>query len=168
MNSLGNIHDSCKINFPLWCYIFSKSQQYKMALYCCEIFGDMLLRMPLDSHPVSLFYVTSVTNECTSYLWTAILSPSPWFDGRLVLELPLNPSLTIEQVGLNFCLAWASLRLLFLRKLADDLPWPLSIRQVRMKSNLPSRKVYMSLMTGWLILLSSISLLLWLSAIFSC
>jgi len=107
-----------------------------MALYCCEIFGDMLLRMPLDSHPVS-FYVTSVTNECT------------------ISELPfshptfgLMAGLPFEQVGLKFCLAWASLRLLFLRKLADDLPWPLSIRQVRMKSYLPSRKVYMSLTTG--------------------
>ncbi len=32
----------------------SKYQQYKMACYCTEIFGDLLLASPLDSHPVTL------------------------------------------------------------------------------------------------------------------
>jgi len=50
-----------------------------MALYCSDIFGDMLLKLPLDSHPVSLFYVTSLTRH---YSCTAILSPSLWFEGR--------------------------------------------------------------------------------------
>ena len=30
----------------------SKSNQLKMAKYCLEIFGDMLLSKPLDDHPV--------------------------------------------------------------------------------------------------------------------
>jgi len=114
----------------------------------------------------SEFILCYISYKWMHYFWTAILSPNLRFHGRLLLEQTLNSSLPYEQVGLKFCLAWASLSLLFLRKLANDLPWPLSIRQVRMKSYLPSRKVYMSLTTGWLNLPSSISLLLWLSAIF--
>uniref|UniRef100_A0A3B3CKL3 1-phosphatidylinositol 4,5-bisphosphate phosphodiesterase n=1 Tax=Oryzias melastigma TaxID=30732 RepID=A0A3B3CKL3_ORYME len=30
----------------------SKPQQYKMAKYCEEIFGDLLLKQPLESHPI--------------------------------------------------------------------------------------------------------------------
>ena len=30
----------------------SKKQQYKMAKYCDEILGDLLLKEPLQSHPV--------------------------------------------------------------------------------------------------------------------
>ncbi|CAB3976733.1 1-phosphatidylinositol 4,5-bisphosphate phosphodiesterase beta-4-like [Paramuricea clavata] len=30
----------------------SKYQQYKMACYCTDIFGDLLLTLPLDSHPL--------------------------------------------------------------------------------------------------------------------
>ncbi|XP_018422087.1 PREDICTED: 1-phosphatidylinositol 4,5-bisphosphate phosphodiesterase beta-4 isoform X2 [Nanorana parkeri] len=32
----------------------SKYQQYKMSKYCEEIFGDLLLKQPLDSHPLDL------------------------------------------------------------------------------------------------------------------
>jgi hypothetical protein len=32
--------------------VYSKFQQYKLAKYCEEIFGDMLLKKPLDSHPL--------------------------------------------------------------------------------------------------------------------
>jgi phosphatidylinositol phospholipase C beta len=31
----------------------SKSNQLKMAKYCLEIFGDMLLTKPIEEHPVS-------------------------------------------------------------------------------------------------------------------
>lgn len=32
---------------------FSKYQQYKMSKYCEEIFGDLLLKQPIESHAVS-------------------------------------------------------------------------------------------------------------------
>lgn len=31
----------------------SKPQQYKMAKYCEEIFGDLLLKQPLENFPVN-------------------------------------------------------------------------------------------------------------------
>lgn len=34
--------------------VISKLQQYKMAKYCEEIFGDLLLRQPLENYSVSL------------------------------------------------------------------------------------------------------------------
>lgn len=73
----------------------------------------------------SEFILCYISYKWMHYFWTAIFSPSLWFDSRLVLEQTLNSSLPFEQVGLKFCLAWASLRLLFLMKLADDLPRPL-------------------------------------------
>ncbi|KAA0183636.1 Phosphoinositide phospholipase C [Fasciolopsis buskii] len=42
--------------FMLFCFhfdIFSKYQQYKLAKYCEEILGDMLLTKPIDGFPVS-------------------------------------------------------------------------------------------------------------------
>jgi hypothetical protein len=33
--------------------LFSPKQQSKMAAYCVNIFGDMLLDKPLDEYPVS-------------------------------------------------------------------------------------------------------------------
>ena len=33
-------------------FCFSKPQQYKMAKYCEDIFGEMLLKKPLESCPV--------------------------------------------------------------------------------------------------------------------
>ena len=33
--------------------ITSKPQQYKMAKYCEEIFGDFLLKQPLENYPVN-------------------------------------------------------------------------------------------------------------------
>lgn len=33
-------------------YVTSKPQQYKMAKYCEEIFGDLLLKQPLENYPV--------------------------------------------------------------------------------------------------------------------
>ena len=42
---------NCFIQVFLFC--FSKSQQHRMASYCTDIFGDMLLKFPLESHPVS-------------------------------------------------------------------------------------------------------------------
>ena len=35
------------------CLYFSKSQQYKMAKYCEDIFGELLLKSPLPECPVS-------------------------------------------------------------------------------------------------------------------
>ena len=44
-----------------WCFFLliiiafnSKNQQYRMACICSDTFGDMLLKLPLDSHPVSV------------------------------------------------------------------------------------------------------------------
>ena len=55
----------------------------------------------------------------------------------------LEFQLALGQVALKFCLPWASLRYL-----ADDLPGPLPIGQVRMKNDLPNRKIYLSRTTG--------------------
>lgn len=48
----------------------SKNQQYRMACICSDTFGDMLLKLPLDSHPVSVFgpfvfwqYMSFLTNR---------------------------------------------------------------------------------------------------------
>ena len=59
----------------------------------------------------------------------------------------LEFQLALWTSGSQICLPWASLRLRFLR-LADDLPGPLPIGQVRMKSDLPNRKIYLSWTTG--------------------
>ena len=65
------------------------------------------------------------------------------------LEKNLNSSLPFGQVALKFCLPWASVRLLFLRfSWQDDLPGTLPIGQVRMKSDLSDRKIYLSQTTG--------------------
>ena len=37
----------------------SKPQQFKLAKYCEDIFGDMLLKKPIDSHPVSCLLPSS-------------------------------------------------------------------------------------------------------------
>ena len=58
----------------------------------------------------------------------------------------LNSSLPFEQVALKFCLPWSSLRLLFLR--FRQFAWALPIGQVRMKSELPDRKIYLSRTKG--------------------
>ena len=34
-------------------FVCSKPLQLKMAKYCEEVFGDLLLSQPMDSHPVS-------------------------------------------------------------------------------------------------------------------
>ena len=62
------------------------------------------------------------------------------------LEKNLNSSLPFGQVALKFCLPWASFRLLFLQ-----FSWQmncLGLGQVRMKSDLPNRKIYLSRTTG--------------------
>lgn len=44
----------------------SKYQQYKMSKYCEDLFGDLLLKQPLETHPVSclvtmfLFFILAV------------------------------------------------------------------------------------------------------------
>lgn len=38
----------------------SRSNQLKMAKYCMEIFGDMLLSQPLDDFPVIIFVINYV------------------------------------------------------------------------------------------------------------
>lgn len=105
---------SASLSSTKWLYIVVKS-----LVTCC---WGCLWTVTLW---VYNFYVTSATNECASYFWTTTFSPNLWFDGRLVLEQTLNSTLPFEQLGLKFCLAWASLRLLCLMKLADDLPMPL-------------------------------------------
>ena len=57
----------------------------------------------------------------------------------------LNSSLPFGQVALKFCLPWSSLRLLFLR-----FSWQTTCLglQVRMKSELPDRKIYLSRTKG--------------------
>lgn len=52
--------------FSLCVYLFSKPQQYKMAKYCEEIFGDFLLKQPLENFPVSPLH--SVCNISDSFL----------------------------------------------------------------------------------------------------
>ena len=65
------------------------------------------------------------------------------------LEKHLNFSLPFGQVALKFCLPWAGLRLLFLQ-FSWQMTWPgpLPIGQVRMKSDLPDRKIYLCRTTG--------------------
>ena len=46
---------SLELLFSLYFLLFfSPKQQAKMAAYCVNIFGDMLLDKPLDDYPVSL------------------------------------------------------------------------------------------------------------------
>jgi hypothetical protein len=45
-------HSCVHCSVVLWHCVRSKFQQYKLAKYCEEIFGDMLLKKPLDSHPL--------------------------------------------------------------------------------------------------------------------
>ena len=64
------------------------------------------------------------------------------------LEKNLNSSLPFGQVALKFCLPLGSLRLLFLR-----FSWQMTclgpcLGQVRMKSDFPGRKIYLSRTTG--------------------
>jgi hypothetical protein len=40
-------------NVHLRCVCCSKPQQYKMSKYCEDMLGDLLLKKPLDTHPVS-------------------------------------------------------------------------------------------------------------------
>lgn len=40
-----------------------KSQQYKMAKYCDEILGDLLLKEPLPDYPVLQFSFYTLFNE---------------------------------------------------------------------------------------------------------
>lgn len=56
-----------------------KAQQYKMAKYCDEIFGDLLLKEPLPDYPVSSHYFLSFTSRkprqglpFLTFLWTLI------------------------------------------------------------------------------------------------
>lgn len=37
--------------------LLSKPQQYKMAKYCEEIFGDLLLKQPLENYVVNLLFL---------------------------------------------------------------------------------------------------------------
>lgn len=42
--------------------LLSKPQQYKMAKYCEEIFGDLLLKQPLENYAVNpLFLIQSIS-----------------------------------------------------------------------------------------------------------
>lgn len=42
--------------------LLSKPQQYKMAKYCEEIFGELLLKQPLENYPVNpLFLKQSIS-----------------------------------------------------------------------------------------------------------
>ena len=43
------------LNFEKAKLCFSLLQQRKLAEYCTEIFGDMLLHQPLESWPVRIF-----------------------------------------------------------------------------------------------------------------
>lgn len=38
----------------------SKYQQYKMSKYCEDLFGDLLLKQPLETHPVGTFQLFSL------------------------------------------------------------------------------------------------------------
>lgn len=53
------------ILFWIWFVcVTSKPQQYKMAKYCEEIFGDLLLKQPLENYPVNnlpLIYSSFIT-----------------------------------------------------------------------------------------------------------
>ena len=54
------LKNSIKVNQSLPCFlilVFSPKQQAKMAAYCVNIFGDMLLDKPLDDFPVSHFFL---------------------------------------------------------------------------------------------------------------
>lgn len=48
-----------------------KAQQYKLAKYCDEILGDLLLKEALAEHPVSIIrkfeYTLIKTNDCTGF-----------------------------------------------------------------------------------------------------
>lgn len=55
-------------------------QQAKIAQYCREIFGDMLLDVPLDSHPV-----------CSQKRRTPSLTPFWWLSYQIFL-FPVNSS----------------------------------------------------------------------------
>lgn len=46
--------------------ITSKPQQYKMAKYCEEIFGELLLKQPLENFPVSR--LSGSAQVCFCYL----------------------------------------------------------------------------------------------------
>lgn len=48
------------VNFISACVCHSKPQQYKMAKYCEEIFGDLLLKQPLENYPVSTLILGDV------------------------------------------------------------------------------------------------------------
>ena len=58
-----------------------------------------------------------------------------------------NSSLPLRQVTLKFCLPWKVLICSFNYLIDRWLAWSLAIRQVRMKSYLPRRKIYLSHMT---------------------
>lgn len=44
-------------------FFYSKFQQHKMASICLETFGDILLKTPLDSHPVC-FSLAFMCSNC--------------------------------------------------------------------------------------------------------
>lgn len=61
--------------------VTSKPQQYKMAKYCEEIFGDFLLKQPLENYPVNTFgfiMSQSLPNMHGSYLYLSVCCCSLW------------------------------------------------------------------------------------------
>uniref|UniRef100_A0A8C4III3 1-phosphatidylinositol 4,5-bisphosphate phosphodiesterase n=1 Tax=Dicentrarchus labrax TaxID=13489 RepID=A0A8C4III3_DICLA len=53
----------------------SKPQQYKMAKYCEELFGDFLLKQPLENYPVNPLSDAQSLRVC--YIWMTIESGRP-------------------------------------------------------------------------------------------
>lgn len=43
----------CVVYMPVYIFTFSKAQQFKLAKYCEDILGDLLLKQPIGGIPVS-------------------------------------------------------------------------------------------------------------------
>lgn len=48
------VNGCLNLQMPLF-FLSSKYQQYKMSKYCEDLFGDLLLKQALESHPVCIF-----------------------------------------------------------------------------------------------------------------